>query len=196
LKILEAMPRIKKKDTLVVLDIDSTLMDSTSRRIPKRKSDSIYFGYYSYKRPFLTEFILECFRTFKHVAIWTAGTKDWADNFLNNVIGMKRSDFLFVWDVSQCSTTKDLYYCKPLRKIWSVTKYKGMFNSKNTLILDDRLANGMFNRNNFILIPPYTLKDPIDNTLAQLIVYLRLYDWENHDFKKLVKGIKLSKHIE
>ena len=178
---------------LIILDIDNTLMDSESKKkIYFKKPNSIFFGIKNYSRPYLIKFIKQCFKTFSYVAIWTAASKDWANNFINNILHMKRNDFLFVWDISQCSS-KNSYYCKPLKKVW--IKYP-QFNNTNSFIIDDRIKNNVFNKKNFLLIPSYSINlGNKDNTLLQLIVYFQKYDWNKYDIKCIIKYITLKNYL-
>jgi len=178
---------------LIILDIDNTLIDSerNGKKKISRPPNSIFFGIKNYSRPHLIKFIKECFKQFTYVALWTAATKDWANNFIYNILKMKRTDFLFVWDITKCSVSHTLY-CKPLNKVWK--QYKQL-NNTNTLIVDDRIYNGIYNKRNFLQIPSYNIHHN-DNTLLQLIVYLKLYDWKNIDVRVLLRNIKLYKYLK
>ena len=201
------MPSIKKQrnkshknvkiNALVILDIDSTLMGSVPS-ISRSNADDKFMGYDNYKRPFVDLFIKECFDKFKHVAIWTAGSKGWADNFVNNVLYMKNSNFLFIWDQTHCMQIRQsdgsFNYCKPLKIVWKKREIRSLgLGRSNVFLIDDRAYNGIFNRYNQITIPEFDINEK-DDVLGQMIIYFRELKW-NSDCREAITRIKLYRRI-
>ena len=206
----------KKIDGLVILDIDSTLMDSAPLKKEGKKSratrdaDASYLGYNNHKRPFTDLFVKECFTKFKYVAIWTAGSEKWANNFVKNVLKMKKSQFLFVWDARYCAqvtvSPQDsrrfsefgqrsgiITTCKPLKRVWKKKEYRSLgLGKSNVFLIDDREYNGIYNKYNQLTIPAYDF-DKDDDTLGQLIVYFRELNW--NDCREAIVKIKLRRKI-
>ena len=188
----------KKTHGLVILDIDSTLMDSTPNGSSRsgQNADVSYMGYSNYKRPFSDLFIKECFDKFKYVAIWTAGSEKWAKNFVKNVLEMKKSDFLFVWDVRHCTQNTNqgiITSCKPLKKVWKKREIRSLgLGKSNVFLVDDREYNGIYNRHNQLTIPGYDFSKG-DDTLGQLIIYFQELNWD--DCREAIAKIKLSRKL-
>lgn len=77
------------KKKLLVLDLDETLIHtvSTNERLPRAPDNVFYFNaqersYPVYKRPGVQKFLMSVASQFE-VAVWTAGTRDYAEPILN-----------------------------------------------------------------------------------------------------------------
>lgn len=100
----------------IVLDIDGTLIDSSTNKIECVKP---HFGvmndettYYFYKRPYLDEFLEFCFKEFDSVSLWTAGDQFWLDNFIKNIIKKEYSNkFLFTYNRDRCTSRNKRESC-------------------------------------------------------------------------------------
>lgn len=88
----------KRNKMLLVLDLDKTLIYST-RYVeckepedddgffePVKPSDFYNRGMYTYKRPYLDEFLAFC-RTHFDVAVWSAASKSYVDFIVENIFG-------------------------------------------------------------------------------------------------------------
>jgi hypothetical protein len=103
--------------SLVVLDIDQTLIDSANYSLlpehlkgdiaavmaweafpPKREA--------VFKRPHVDEFLTYCFQRFDAVAIWTHASEEWANFIVTTVLKRKKADFAFVWSANDKRYTK------------------------------------------------------------------------------------------
>ena len=189
----------------IVLDIDGTLMDSSTNKIEGVKP---HFGvmndetiYYFYKRPYLDEFIEFCFEEFDSVSLWTAGDKFWLDNFTKNIIKKKYSDkFLFTYHRDRCTSRnysegcyKSVYdqvvVTKKMKKIWKTKKAKlNGITKDNLLIVDDTPQTYIENYGNAILIDTFDYGDTSsDKELYKLKLFLINLKKEKKSFRKIDK---------
>jgi RNA polymerase II subunit A small phosphatase-like protein len=183
---------------LIVLDIDGTLIDSTTQTEFLKYKDLINQGpdarfedYYMFKRGFLMEFLEYLFIHYK-VAIWTAAQKIWADTFLSTIPYYK-DKFEFVWARDKCNIKQSedgstIYY-KPLRKIWrSQYGRKNDINKTNTIILEDTPINCSFNYGNAIYISSYLWTSYTDDKLNKIIDYLIMLN-THHKMHNTIRNV-------
>jgi RNA polymerase II subunit A small phosphatase-like protein len=166
---------------LLILDLDETLIHTEV--IPDHMSDQFDWdfkmessngsSYYTKKRPYLDQFLKFAFENFD-IAVWTAASKDYAENILKN-IGIDESNLKFLYTKENCtlradnrngSYTGQYYGIKNLNKL----KRKG-YDLDQVLIVDDVLETAENNWGNLIRIKPYTYERE-DTELLKLISYL------------------------
>ncbi len=78
----------------LILDLDHTLIHALEMEHWQEKGYvqgdfEINIGnhqYMVYKRPYLDEFLEFCFKKYKHVIIWSAGTEDYVHQILHNIL--------------------------------------------------------------------------------------------------------------
>lgn len=169
------------KDRLLILDMDETLIHTESfedNYLPEGSYDFKFpihdkydeKWYYTIKRPFLDEFLKYAFDNFK-VAVWTAGSRDYATTVMNGV-GIDIDKLEFFWTRERCTIKYDYmtmqnYGQKSLNKVhksfgWDLNKI---------LIVDDVEKTAINNYGNLILIKSF-LYDRNDTELLKLINYL------------------------
>ena len=152
---------------LLILDIDETLIHT--EKFPanylgegefdfKYQSSNKDYEYFTIKRPFIDEFL------------WTAASKDYAENVLRN-IGIDKSLLEFFYTEENCTIKLDYETCnyygeKNLNKI----RKKG-YNLEQTLIVDDIAKTAIHNYGNLIQIKPF-MTNRSDTELLKLISYL------------------------
>ena len=185
-----------KSNKCIILDIDGTLIDSLTYQVYTenkndipRKPDFITDDKdCMFKRPGLDVFIKFCFDNFKHVAIWTASGKQWAQSFVSHIIQPQyRHKFAFVWDNKRLSKRIQVGYFwnhsnsviryKPLYKVWrSKKRKKAGWLKEYTLIIEDTPRNCMANYGNAIYIDSFEILDEThsynDTDLIKLMQYL------------------------
>lgn len=176
-----------KAEFNIVLDLDNTLISSlTKEEYENRKTNkNIKFTpicdgmYYTIARPHLDEFLTFIFKHYK-VSVWTAATKDYAIEILNNFIikgkkERKLKSFLYDYhcedsiDKINPDTPKDLRYLY-------LSKNK-KFNKNNTIIVDDHKDVIKNNKNNVIDSKYFDAnkKNPLQDTfLLNLVRDLKL----------------------
>jgi len=174
-----------EKKTLLVLDIDETLIFATDKEL-NRKADFIVFDYYVYKRPYLAQFLDEIKESFL-LAIWSSASDEYVEAIAKQIIPAS-IPLAFVWGNSRCTYRRNFqideegyyedvshyHYIKPLKKL----KRKG-YKLDRILIVDDSPHKSKDNFGNAIY-PKEFKGDPNDDELKYLATYLlTLKDKEN-----------------
>lgn len=173
--------------TLLILDIDETLIHATEKEL-EQKADFKIFHYNVYKRPFLDEFLVEVKDDFL-MAIWSSASDDYVEEMVKRIIP-NEVKLEFVWGRSRCTFRRNwkideyghygyefrnhYHYVKPLKKV----KRKG-FDLNRILIVDDSPHKSKDNFGNAIYPTEFT-GDTHDKELKLLAKYLKtLKDKEN-----------------
>ncbi len=157
------------KGTLLVLDLDETLLYATKDKLEQRE-DFVVGPYYVYVRPNLDYFLSEMAGDFK-LAIWSSADDTYVHELVDK-IKPDAVDFEFIWGRSRTtkkriSVTDEYYYLKRLSKV----KRKG-FLLERTLIIDDTAEKSMLNYGNAIQIAEFT-GNANDDELLLLASYLK-----------------------
>lgn len=155
-------------DTLVILDIDETLLHATKVALD-HKSDFTVGDYFVYQRPYLSTFLTGLSHQFS-VGLWSSADDAYVTE-IASLIKPPEVDFAIVWGRSKCSFKHDAVfdtYCyeKRLDKL----KRKG-FRLEQILIVDDSPEKSRTNYGNAIQIKPFT-GAPDDQELQRLYRYL------------------------
>lgn len=157
------------KETLLVLDLDETLLYATKDKLEQRE-DFVVGPYYVYVRPNLAYFLSELAGDFK-LAIWSSADDAYVHELVDK-IKPDAVDFEFIWGRSRTtkkrmSVTDEYYYVKRLSKV----KRQG-FLLERTLIIDDTAEKSMLNYGNAIQIAEFT-GNANDDELLILASYLK-----------------------
>lgn len=160
---LERMKKIEH----IVLDIDSTLIDSNYR-------------HEIFPRPFLEEFLFFVFTNFISVSLWTAAGIDWLNIVYNTVLKPRlpsNAKFRVMLYGDHCITISSYRStnekCKPLSIIYMI--HPDM-NSENTLMVDDFEGSFLMNNQNSYQIKPYNYdEEDKDDELMGLVCELQKY---------------------
>lgn len=149
---------------LVVLDLDATLIHSTLNLYQNLDCNSHIIEWNSYfagfitgkirviERPHLAYFLSYLFANYQ-VAVWTAGTKDYADIIVDCLFEEKQASQLsFVWDRSHCEKNEDGTYIKPLQKVRQLLP---QFEKEHIYLVDDCTANESVNKEFYLPIVPF-----------------------------------------
>jgi len=156
----------------IVLDLDETIVNIS---VHPGKHDQFKFKigvatYYGQKRPGLARFLDFLFATFESVNIWTAATREYADQVLLHIMTpVQRAGIKFLFTRNNLKVEKNGTYSKPLRKIFALQEAQLLgLNRTNTLMVDDRAEMFKSNKGNGLVIPPWH-RNPNDRFLYQLI---------------------------
>lgn len=167
---------------LLVLDIDEVLVYAADRPLDPN-FDFQVFLFYIIKRPFLNEFIESVFNWF-NVAIWTAGSDDYAQVMAQRLIP-KAADLKFIWSRKRCTPKHDYeigdqYWVKDLKKVRRLG-----YNPERVLVIEDERRTMQRSFGNLILVRSFQ-GDKKDNELQLLIKYL---DWirDQENVRKIEK---------
>lgn len=176
-----------KQTTILVLDLDETLIHSEFRHpskisylpgMPPWNFKNEQFGITGYVRPHLDEFFEYVLHNFTHVGVWTAAKPEYARYIVDHVLAPLGFHPKFLLTSDDCIIGQG-QLVKPLSKLWTLPRYHWLnANSGNTLIIDDRPPTAMFNPDQLMQINPFHPRRPSDFTvpdLRQMIV--RLSDW-------------------
>lgn len=156
----------------IILDIDETLIHSTTVPLTDKKSDLQFkLGsetYYVHFRPGLSKFLNFVFDNFSTVNIWTAATRPYAQRILSAILTPTQRKKLAFFNSREHTVSGS----KPLEMVFnnSSAKKHGILPS-NTIIIDDRADVSRHNPGNAIIIPAW--KGQRDNYLLKLIVVLQ-----------------------
>jgi RNA polymerase II subunit A small phosphatase-like protein len=168
--------------TLLVLDIDETLIHATPHAL-NRQADYKVFDYFIYCRPYLNAFFNAIKDDFL-IALWSSASDDYVHEVAKHIVP-KDITLQFIWARSRCtyrrhrelqtdrfgnyeSSFSDHYhYIKPLKKL----KKKG-FKLDRILIVDDTPHKCSDNYGNAIY-PKEFLGDLQDDELKKLAKYLK-----------------------
>jgi RNA polymerase II subunit A small phosphatase-like protein len=160
------MPRF---DTLLVLDIDETLVYSTTTPLAY-PPDFAVFDFDIYKRPHLDTFLETCASWFP-IAIWTSAGDDYTISVLEHILP-KGLQPIFVFTCQRCvirpcyGEDQPYFFIKPLNK---VVKYG--YPLDRIIIVDDSPETYQRNYGNGIPIAKYE-GDRDDEELLHLLIYL------------------------
>jgi hypothetical protein len=180
-------------DKCIIIDIDQTLFhifdDSSNLKQIKNRDvlsrlSSIVINktvMYGITRDHLDKFIVFCFRYFKVVGIWSAGSPCYVNRVVHNIFKGYKPDFVFTSVNTEFIVGKHggLIFYKPLSVLFR--KYK-MLNKYNTLILDDRIDIAIKNKLNIICIPEFApnVADYTTENIYKDDVLLKLIDYFNN----------------
>ena len=165
--------------TLLILDIDETLIHSTVDELD-RKADFTIYRYHVYKRPFLEEFLDQVKDDFL-LAVWSSASDDYVEEIVKRIIP-EEIKLEFVWGRSRCTYQRNFqlqesrfystnpsnhyHYVKILKKL----KRKG-YQLERILIVDDTPHKAKYNYGNAIYPKAY-LGEEQDEELLLLAKYL------------------------
>ena len=139
-----------------------------SSRSNKYKGVSGTVDLYYIIRPYCLELLVQCFRNFETVSVWSAGSREYVKEIVDDLFSKIGKYPSIVW-------TRDelVNGIKPLSKMIDVFGPKVGMSLKNTILVDDMSYNFEKNPDNGLLIPHYeprttfdALKIPEDNLKA------------------------------
>ncbi|KAI9017017.1 HAD-like domain-containing protein [Gaertneriomyces semiglobifer] len=180
-----------KKKILLILDLNGTLLE---RVTPKHRQaananprcppvpDFVLARAHAYFRPYLDAFLEGIFKHYA-VAAWTSANPKNGQPMTQAIFGHYTPQLAFGWDRTHCSDVKNSFRDHSCRKdlynVWHdpVVNREGIWNEKNTILIDDTAAKAAYTPDNGLHLPPYTVCDPNfdcvnDTSLLSLLAYL------------------------
>lgn len=190
-------PRPKKP--LLVLDLDHTLLDFSSKKLiaaaPNASTASVPELISKMKRPYMDQFLSNAYQHYD-LCVWSQTSWRWLETKLTELGMLTHPGYkwCFVLDKSSMfsitSRTKKGkkmdHYVKPLQIIWS--KFPGRWGEHNTVHLDDLARNFAMNLANGLKVTAYYRKKSSsarDIELQGLAQYLGQLAREVSDFRKV-----------
>lgn len=139
------------------------------------------------KRPYLTEFLAECFNRFDQVIVWSAGGKSYVDAVVTHIFsGLPTPHYVFC---NQHCVNYELEYRYLHKPILHLKNYNVDVDINNTVIIDDREANFIDNVRNGARIREYKpppcvarIQNDDDECLLELIRWMRSTDFDREMF--------------
>jgi len=168
---------------LIVLDLDGTLIDTSSKGIYKIETN---LGTLMLTpRPHLQEFLNYCFDNF-NVGIYTAATRPYALDVLKIILNdshFSKIKFLKCYDNCSRRVSNEIkgefndgdnyIIYKPLKSIWNKNiGRKNGWTKDNTLIIEDTPETCIKNYGNAIYVPSFKYYKK-DDTLKNLIYFIK-----------------------
>jgi TFIIF-interacting CTD phosphatase-like protein len=165
-----------KKDKLLILDLDETLIYATESKL-SHEPDFIFHTFYVYKRPYLEHFLSTLVDHYD-IAVWSSASSDYVNIIVNQFIA-PIIPLQFAWSDERCTYKRNIeldeyYYIKDLKK----AKKKG-YSIDSMLIVDNTREKVSRNYGNAIY-PSDFVGDQDDSELKDLTTYLLgIKDHEN-----------------
>jgi ubiquitin-like domain-containing CTD phosphatase 1 len=197
---------------LLVLDLDHTLLDFSSKTLQQDNSTRVPGQGLAavMKRPFMDDFLTKCY-PYYDIVVWSQTSWRWLETKLIE-LGMVTHPgykFCFVLDKTSMfkvvSTKRDgmaiQHHVKPLQLIWS--KFTDRWGSHNTVHIDDLSRNFALNLGNGLKISAFHRKKQSgrrDTELLSLSNYLVLLaqagvNFDNVDFSQWLDVVSGTKTI-
>jgi ubiquitin-like domain-containing CTD phosphatase 1 len=182
---------------LLVLDLDHTLLDFSSRALQDAEDDTAVASLHeSICRPFMHEFLAAMYQQYD-LAVWSQTAYVWVEHKLIELGIASNSEYKLVFALDKTSMFKveatksdgenHKHYVKPLGVIWdNAALPRGHFSPANTVHIDDLAKNFVLNPNNGVACTAYYRKksDAKDDVeLALLAKYLSRLANEVRDFQ-------------
>jgi RNA polymerase II subunit A small phosphatase-like protein len=159
--------------TLLVLDLDETLIYATAQAMKVRKPDFAVGPFVVYRRPDVETFLGSCSERFE-LAVWSAGDETYVRTIVER-LAPAGVEFAFLWGRERCTRQWDVHACedcflKDLRKV----KRRG-FSLERMLIVEDDPRKVKRHYGNAIYVRPY-YGQLEDGELSLLAKYLSSID--------------------
>jgi carboxy-terminal domain RNA polymerase II polypeptide A small phosphatase len=153
---------------LLILDLDETLIYSTAKKL-KHKEAFLCGKYFVYTRPHLNWFLTEIAHHFR-LGIWSAADETYVSEIVRQILP-QGIQLEILWGQSWCTCkpsleNKSSIYEKDISKLTELN-----FKREDIILVDDSLWNTKLNKENSILIKPFT-GDQNDNELKTLFADL------------------------
>lgn len=158
----------------IVLDVDSTLLHTTLYPITNKNSDGEFLAkgiiYYVYLRPGMQEFLRDIFATYKHIGLWSFGSKEYINAVLEFINLPRPFDFIFAAD----TPPGELFY-KNCKTLTSIDDYF----DRISFIVEDKFENCVFNVDRAIIVPPFyaNIENDYDFTDTSFYLEKKILNW-------------------
>ncbi|KAF9617857.1 hypothetical protein IFM89_039051 [Coptis chinensis] len=199
--LLIEIPLINKtKRKLLILDINGLLLHIGNKfDLPSNCiADKFISGKAICKRSSCVDFLKFCFQRF-NVGLWSSRTKRNLDGVLNIAMGDMKSQLLFCWDQSHCSTTgfyttennEKPLMLKELVKLWdkddpNLPWEKREYNESNSLLIDDSPYKALLNPAHTAIFPTsYNIRNKNNNSLGH-----------GGDIRMYLEGLATSENVQ
>ena len=145
---------IEKKAT-IILDLDNTLIFSDFEKVNNYQLTTYY-------RPHLKKF-LSSISKYANLAIFTAGTQDYAEKIIENILKLCNYKIEFTQKLFRHNCTESVLNSGLFYK--NLSQY---FNLDRAIILDDNMDAVSLNLDNSFIVKPF-YGEPDDNYLLEIL---------------------------
>lgn len=156
-----------KLGSAIVLDLDETLLYSTTREVDDQQPDYRYGELLGYHRPHVVEFLRFCRRRFDYLVVFTAGAPNYAAAMVQALEQKAKIRFDYVFDRQSCTeeteNTGFLEYWSRYTKFLSAMREKLLpkevaerIDWNDVLLLDDLANNARENLGQAMLMPKFS----------------------------------------
>lgn len=165
---LTPLPNYKrKKSSAIFIDLDETMLYSTSRLVEQKKPDYYYGDLVGYHRPGAVEFLRFCRAQFEYVIVFTAGAPAYAQAMVESLQKRSGVKFDFVFDRRACIEEtentgfleywqKFVKHLSSLRNILLPKDVAERIDWDDTLLIDDLAHNARENLKQTVIVPKYS----------------------------------------
>lgn len=156
-----------KLGSAIVLDLDETLLYSTTNEVDDRPPDYRYGELLGYHRPYAVEFLRFCRHRFEYLIVFTAGAPNYAAAMVQALEHKAKVRFDYVFDRQSCTeeteNTGFLEYWSRYTKFLSLLREKLLppeiaerIDWNDSLLLDDLANNARENLGQAMLMPKFS----------------------------------------
>lgn len=174
----------------VILDIDETLIHTIEIKSASGQESIFLIN----MRPHLKQFLEFLFKHY-NVAIWTAGSEDYAKQVLSEIMTKEQIEkLIFVYNSKNCTWRRNSD--GELKIIKNLKKIEKKMQLERTVIVDDMPQTAVKNYGNLISIPAFddeTMTE--DDYLLKLIEYLKRIDLAGNVRKIEKRGWAKSRNV-
>ncbi len=162
-----AVKKFRKKSSAIVIDLDETILYSTTRLVGGQKPDYSYGDLIGYHRPGACDFLKFCRQRFEFVIVFTAGAPAYASAMIESLQKQSGITFDFVFDRRACveeteNTGFMQYWQKYVKHLSSLRtsmlpkQIAEQIDWDDTLLIDDLAHNARENLQQIVIIPKFS----------------------------------------
>lgn len=154
---------------LVILDLDETLIHTTTAPLNNQMAHLKMANYWLYERPYVRDFISFCLSHFR-VAVWTSSNEPYAHAVITHLFEQPEQ-LEFIWARQRCTVRMDHqrwepFYVKNLKKVKALGE-----RLERIIMLDDSPEKLIHQYGNLVRISPFE-GQANDKDLLLLMNYL------------------------
>jgi len=170
-----------KKKTLVIFDLDETLIHSRQERLD-RDPDYILERLNVYFRPGATDLINAVAKHFE-IAVWSAGSPLYVDSIVKRIFPDDVKP-IFVWNRDHCTAKFEFSYFQTLflKDLNKMVDFG--YSLANTLIIEDDPVKVRDFAKNAIIVTQF-FGDAADDELSSLIKFIETLNGQSEDYRDI-----------
>lgn len=139
-------------------------------------------------RPHCLEFLVNCFRNFRKVGIWSAGKKKYVRKIAAILESLTQFKFDVIYTYDDCEVNDNGIIYKPIRKL--LNQHPNFGNISSVIIVDDRKSTMIENKKNGILIRRYSPDFDVGHFLKDDVELMKLLNFFHSDKCKQSEDVR------